>query len=51
MGSLLQALFFGPLISMTGTQKMGMLAVETNKKDLASGVRELARDAASGGIA
>ncbi len=36
MGPLLRVLFFGPLISKTGTKKMGMLAVNPNKKDLAS---------------
>ncbi len=36
MGSLLQALAFGALITKTGTRKMGLLAVEPNQQDLAS---------------
>lgn len=36
MASLLQVLFFGPLISKIGTKRMKLLAVQPNKKDLAS---------------
>ncbi|GHO90725.1 NADPH:quinone reductase [Reticulibacter mediterranei] len=35
MGQMVQAMFLGPWISMTGKQKMGNLTAKTNTKDLA----------------
>lgn len=43
MGSLFRALLLGPLISKFGTRKMGLLAVQPNRKDLGS-VTQLASD-------